>query len=313
MTDELFADEVAWRESRTPYATAVVLWARAPESARPGDRAVVSEDGAIRGWIGGQRVDAAVVEEAKKAMADGAPRVLHVVPAGATPSDREGVVSLPVSGISEDEIELFVQPHLPPPHVVAIGSVPMLDALVSMARTIGYAADRVDDLDALATVVMRPDAYVVVATFGQFDDSALHNALGAGVDYIAFVASARRSATVLAGLREQGIAKDELARVRVPGGLDSGSLSHLEVAAAVLADVVATQSTRRASGVPMAPGGEPPSEATHLVTDPVCGAQVDVEHAAGKFTYDGRTHLFCSASCRRAFEDEPWRYSPAAV
>lgn len=312
MTDELFVDELAWRESRTPYASAVVLWARTPEASRPGDRAVVSEDGSIKGWIGGQRIDSVVVEEAKKAMADGSPRVVHLVPSGATPSDRDGVVSVPISGASEDEIEVFVQPHLPPPHVVAIGSVPMLEALVGMARTIGYAADKVDDIDALGSVMMRPDAYVVVATFGQFDDSALHTAIGAGVDYIAFVASARRSAAVLAGLREQGIAKDELARVRVPGGLDSGSLSHLEVAAAVLADVVATQSARRTSGASFVPAGEQATDPARLATDPVCGAQVDVERAAGRFTYDGRTHVFCSASCRRSFEDEPWRYSSAA-
>ena len=38
--------------SGTPYALVSVIRAVAPASARPGDKAVVTADGAMHGWVG---------------------------------------------------------------------------------------------------------------------------------------------------------------------------------------------------------------------------------------------------------------------
>ena len=45
-----------------------------------------------------------------------------------------------------------------------------------------------------------------------------------------------------------------------------------------------------------------------LVTDPVCGMQVDPVKAAEKSAFSGQTYFFCSAGCRSKFEAEPERY-----
>jgi len=53
-----------------------------------------------------------------------------------------------------------------------------------------------------------------------------------------------------------------------------------------------------------------------LVTDPVCGMQVDPAKATEKSTFSGETYFFCSAGCRTKFEAEPERYlktGPAPV
>lgn len=310
---DLLAEEAALAEARAPYATAVVTWARSPEATRPGDRAIVTQDGTLTGWIGGPVVEPAVAEEAVRAMADGLPRALHLTPPGASAPAREGVINVPVSASSEGEIEVFVQPHLPPAQVVAIGAAPMPEAVADMARRIGYVGEHVPNLEGLGRVSLRPDTYTVVATFGEFDEEALRAVLGAGVQYVALVASAKRSAALLAQMRKDGATQADLARVRVPEGLAPGALTHLEVSAAVLADVVATQTSRRGESaeeqVPTADETAP----SPVAVDPVCGTQLDPVRAVGRFTYDGRTHVFCSTSCRRAFEDEPWRYTPAAV
>jgi xanthine dehydrogenase accessory factor len=314
VTVHLLAEEAALADARTPYATAVVTWARSPEATRPGDRAVITEDGSVTGWVGGPVVHPLVAEQAQRALADGTPRVLHLTPPGSSAPSRPDVVNVPVSSSTEGEIEVFVQPHMPPPQVVAIGDAPMPEALSEMARRIGYVGDHVDALSGLGGVALRPDTYVIVATFGEFDEEALRAVLGAGVEYVALVASAQRSASLLAQLRKDGASKEDLARVRVPEGLAPGSLTHLEVAAAVLADIVATETARR-SGEAEAPQETSVEETgpVSVALDPVCGRQVDPSRAAGRFTYDGRTHVFCSSACRRAFEDEPWRYTPAAV
>ena len=49
-----------------------------------------------------------------------------------------------------------------------------------------------------------------------------------------------------------------------------------------------------------------------LVTDPVCGMQVDPATATQKSIYAGETHFFCSPGCRTKFEAEPKRYLKAA-
>lgn len=45
------------------------------------------------------------------------------------------------------------------------------------------------------------------------------------------------------------------------------------------------------------------------VTDPVCGMTIDSASAAGESRYDGQTHYFCSAECKRRFDNEPARYA----
>ena len=42
--------------------------------------------------------------------------------------------------------------------------------------------------------------------------------------------------------------------------------------------------------------------------DPVCRRSVEKSHAAGKTTYAGQTHYFCSEKCQRLFEEDPGEY-----
>ncbi|HEY6103923.1 MAG TPA: YHS domain-containing protein [bacterium] len=45
-----------------------------------------------------------------------------------------------------------------------------------------------------------------------------------------------------------------------------------------------------------------------MVTDPVCGMQVDERKAAGRSVYHDRTYYFCSSSCQAAFDKEPQKF-----
>jgi YHS domain-containing protein len=46
-----------------------------------------------------------------------------------------------------------------------------------------------------------------------------------------------------------------------------------------------------------------------MAKDPVCGMQVDEKTAAGKSTYQGKTYYFCSAGCKKAFDEDPAKYA----
>jgi len=54
----------------------------------------------------------------------------------------------------------------------------------------------------------------------------------------------------------------------------------------------------------------PGATTTATPKDPVCGMEVDPASAAGRSDHAGMTYFFCSASCRRKFDQDPGRYLP---
>lgn len=304
MNPDLAREEATLVARREPYARVVVVWSQAPVSARAGDAAIVTLDGRLRGWIGGSCSEPVVVRQALDALASGSPRLVHVGPADELPPGRDGIVVEPVSCASEGTLELFVEPRLPLPHLVVVGRSPMVGALAAMAGVVGFdvvvverdvvdvaalgGARVVPELD-LAKAGVAPDSFVVVATMGRYDEDAVEAALASGARYVALVASARRAAVVRDGVRAAGV---DVERVRAPAGIDLGDVPHHEIAVAVLAEIVAEKAK---GSVPL------PVRAPESAVDPVCGMTVEVG-VADSVERDGTTWWFCSAGCRRRFE-----------
>jgi xanthine dehydrogenase accessory factor len=259
-----------------PFALATVVNVVRPASARRGDHAIVTPDGALAGWVGGACTEPVVVREALAALADGEARLVRV----------EEVCA------SEGTIEVLVEPQLPAPLVSVIGDSPAARTLAELARTVGWRVSR--------ELEERADA-VVVASMGQADEEALDDALRGEAGYIGLVASAKRGSAVLADLRGRGLDEETLARVRCPAGLDLGPSSQEEIAVAVLAELVAWRHTK-------------PSSTAELVeaVDPVCGMTVSIAGARETAVHDGRTYYFCGAGCRTRFEADPARYLATA-
>jgi YHS domain-containing protein len=46
-----------------------------------------------------------------------------------------------------------------------------------------------------------------------------------------------------------------------------------------------------------------------MAKDPVCGMDVDEKKVTQKAFYKGREYFFCSATCRKAFEKDPEKYT----
>jgi xanthine dehydrogenase accessory factor len=274
-----------------PYALATVVRVVRPASTRRGDRALVTPDGNLAGWVGGACSEPIVVREALRALADGEPRLVRIGPAGAGADAPDDVVVAESRCASEGVVEVLIEPELPEPLLAVLGEGVAGRTLVQLARVIGWRVT--DQLEADA----GPDA-VVVATMGHGDEDALASALKAGVGYVGLVASARRAAQVLDALRAQGVEEEELARVRSPAGRDLGPSTQEEIAVAILAELVDWRHGQAAdpSGLGSAAAAAP-AEAV----DPVCGMTVAVA-GAPTAVRDGVTWYFCSAGCRDHFE-----------
>ncbi len=286
---DVFARAAQLRAEGAPFALATVTWRQGPSSGRTGAQAIIGADGAVDGWLGGACAQPTVVAAALDSLRDGRPRLLVM----GVDDPRPDVASVPMACSSEGAMEVFVQPHLAPPHVHAIGSSPMVATLARLAEALGWRVSTTDDPD--VTGVGR-ETFVVVATQGHYDEPALEAALATPARYVGLVASAKRAAAVTSWLAERGVDEAALARVRSPAGLDLGSVEHEEMAVAVLAELVAVKAMAHTEvEVPVL---------DHAV-DPVCGMAVDVATTRFRTDHQGVTHFFCAPGCQRAFEADP--------
>ncbi|HET7420460.1 MAG TPA: XdhC family protein [Candidatus Dormibacteraeota bacterium] len=304
ISDEILDLLNEYEAAGTPCVLATVVRCEAPTSARPGDKAVITADGRLRGWIGGSCSEPVVRREALRALADGTPQLVHILgDAGEVKQSRKrGELSIATTCPSGGSLDIFIEPRLPKPLLVVFGDSPAADTLVRLAELCGFRTRAVHQAE-LATLEIPPGgAHAVVATMGHFDEEALEAALSHPHLDVSLIASTRRSAAVRDALLGRGLAAADLARVHTPAGRVRGGTQQ-EIALLALADVVATRrkgGAARAAAVEVAP--------VTFVTDPVCGMTVDPLSSQHRATYAGRDYWFCAAGCKLEFEKDPERY-----
>ncbi|NDV00732.1 XdhC family protein [Pseudoroseicyclus tamaricis] len=181
---------------------------------------------------------------------EGAPRL-------ATPEDFPERFRTGRSG-AEKETGAFVALHVPPLRLIVVGAGQIAEALVPMARACdmaplvldprpGFAAafhaapasaDPVEEAIAAAA----PDARTAVVTLTHdhpVDDAGLRAALASPAFYIGALGSRRTHAARLERLAAAGIPGDTAARIHAPVGLDIGAVTPAEIAASILAQMIA--------------------------------------------------------------------------
>lgn len=305
------------------FALATVVRREPPSSARVGNSALITQGGAFHGWLGGSCTQPAVVREALRALADGRPRLIALSPDPAS-DRRAGVTALPMTCHSGGCVDIYIEPVLPAPRLVVFGVSPVAQALVRLARAMGYLVDAVDpeadraafpEADRIITALDSPQLtsppgsrgeppYAVIATMGQRDEEAIRAALELGPAYVGLVSSRRRFDQIRAALPGPGLVAADLDRIQCPAGLDIGAHTPEEIALSVLAEMV-----RRRRPAEAGPAERPPEEG--VTTDPVCGMTVATGSAAHRAESGGQTYYFCCAGCRDRFLQAPERYAVA--
>jgi xanthine dehydrogenase accessory factor len=317
ITDELIDLLHEYAAAGTPCVLATVVRCEPPTSARPGDKAVITADGRLRGWIGGSCSEPIVRREALRTLEEGVPQLVRIMPSPEVKQTRKrGELTVATTCPSGGALDIFIEPQLPRPLLLVFGDSPAARALAQMASLAGFrscavhpgaraqdfpGADLVLSTLDVAGANPGPDSWAVVATMGHYDEDAVEAALTHPQVEVALVASTRRAAAVREGLRARGVDETALGRVHTPAGRVRGA-SQEEIAVLALAEVV---TARRRRGpvhtVPQAP-------AVLFATDPVCGMTVDPLTSQHKAVHAGTTYWFCCDGCRAEFEKDPVRY-----
>lgn len=298
MNRELLALAADLSRQHQPFLVATVVWARGPSSGKRGSTAIIRPDGSVTGWIGGACAEPVVAREARESMADGKPRLLFLgTSEEVAAARRPDLITVPISCTSEGAMEVYLEPMLPQPHLVAIGGSPAVTTLVSLARSLDWRVDPVDE--GLAMPETTTSSAIVVATQGHYDEPALEAALATPASYIGLVASEKRAETILGYLRDRGHSEEELSRIVAPAGIDLGHIAHREIGVSIVAELVRRRAAGELTGWPV------PAEKPHVAMDPVCEMEVDIATARWISEFEGETYYFCAPGCKAAFEKTP--------
>ena len=305
------ADELASR--REPFVHATVVRAQHPTSAHAGDTALVLPGGEIHGFVGGNCVEESVREYSRQVLATQEPLLLRVLPGEPSRTAEEGAVEVTNPCLSGGAIEIFLQPRIPAPRVVVVGTTPVAQALETLGSGVGL---EVELTDGESADPRGDDAALIVASHGKAEERALEAALRAGVPYVALVASRTRGAAVLESLDVEDALRR---RVFTPAGLQLGARTPGEIALSILAQLVGERSRARRVAPPLAasPAGTPtgmvapPEPGPANAVDPVCGMSVPALESSLHLVHEGVAVYFCSPGCRAAFRKDPERYAVA--
>ncbi|TYT62065.1 XdhC family protein [Natrialba swarupiae] len=348
-TDETAVSTIERRLSsrREPYARATVVRREPPVSANVGDRAVVTADGELHGWIGGAACAQSIVAaEAQAAIEADEARLIGIAP-DPDRIDRAGLEAFPMRCHSEGILEVFLEPVNTAPDLLLVGDSPVARSLARLASELtfdvtlvaGESAGLEGSIPAGTTVLGETDPetvaaavdgepIVVVASMGSFDARGVAAGVLADALYVGLVASDTRAEEVID--RAASILERDPEAVRAavtnPAGVDVAAYTPAEIAASLLAEVVDVRGTAGGASGSYTPtscgvaadSGDASSDfqtddgvrdsGEELATDPVCGMTVDPADAPASVDHAGETYHFCCPDCADSFREDPDSY-----
>jgi xanthine dehydrogenase accessory factor len=303
--DEILTLLEEYEASGTPCALATVVRCEAPTSARPGDKAVITADGHLRGWIGGSCSEPTVRREALRALAEGTPQLVHIMGGDEVKQTRQqGELTIATTCPSGGSLDIFIEPRLPKPLLLVFGDTPVASTMARLAELTGFRTRSVGQADVATLEVSPGEGYAVVATMGHFDEDALEAALSHPELDVSLIASGKRATAVRAELHRRGLDEPTLARIRTPAGKGHGTTPE-EIALLALAEVVMARRKRgsKPAAVEVAP--------VTFVTDPICGMTVDPLTSPHRLVHGDQAYWFCSAGCLAELEARLRKETPA--
>lgn len=223
---------------------------------------LVYPDGHISGTVGGGELENQVIKEAMSALKDGKPRFLQYSMTDPTRGDV---------GICGGQVEVYVEPILPPDKIVVIGVGHVGKAVTHLAKWLGFRVAISDDrgefcnpeanpeadefytcslADLPAQLEINPHTYLVLSTRGnEVDVAGLPALLKTNSAYIGVIGSRRRWGDTVKQLTLIGISQQDIEKIHSPIGLGIGAETPEEISVSIMAEILMVRGS--GSGNPM--------------------------------------------------------------
>ena len=222
------------------------------------------------GTIGGGRVEKEVVDAARALLKD---------PELAEPRLYRYHLTRQLGMCCGGEMEVFVEPLSPAPNLIVCGGGHVAQALVPLARPLGFCPIVIEDLEELGSRERFPDAERIIDSFSvrdwhgvpldqrsyavivtrdhQQDQALLEQLVPLDLAYLGLIGSQRKILMFRQRLLNKGVTEERLARVHAPIGLSIGAQTPTEIAIAIAAELIAVRAARREGKKSPAPKDEP--------------------------------------------------------
>jgi len=240
-------------------ALASVVQVRGSTPREVGSKLLIKGDGSLVGSLGGGALEAKICREAMTVLSQGKAKMLHF---DLTGRGAEGDQML-----CGGEMDIFIEPILPPPTLYIFGAGHISLAISKMAKMAGFRVVVIDDRAEFANPNRFPEAdqivvedfstslprlrindssYIAIVTRGhQFDEEVLEWAARTEACYIGMIGSKRKNQVVFEDLRSKGISRDKLEQVHAPIGLDIGAETPEEIAVSIVAELITIKRQHR--------------------------------------------------------------------
>ncbi len=219
----------------------VSIVAQAGQPVEKATRLLVEEGGAIvGGTLVAQSLDASATEQALALIAD----------------ERQEIVTQTIGNT-----RLLFEIARPPLELIVCGGGHVGQAVAQAGMFLGFCVTVIDDraefagrerfpderinlitddfVAALQSLKITPASHLVIVTRGhKHDEICLREVINKPARYIGMIGSRRRTTTIRAHLKREGIADELMRRVYAPIGLDIGAQTPEEIALAILAEII---------------------------------------------------------------------------
>jgi xanthine dehydrogenase accessory factor len=239
----------------TPFVLATVIDVHGSSPRGVGAKMLIIADGTTEETIGGGVLESEAIAEARACLASGGSysRTYQLRP--------EGEHAL--GSLCGGEVTVFFEAHRPGRVLLIIGAGHVGQKLCSCASMLDFRVVVLDSRENVVTAERLPQAdelicddparaaelcdigertsVVIVTHSAEHDEKALRAVVGTPAAFIGMIGSGAKVRTILARLRDEGVADELLDLVHAPIGLDIGAQTPAELALSIMAEIVAEQ------------------------------------------------------------------------
>jgi len=234
-----------------PVVLATVVATKRSVPRRAGTKMLIYGDGRLVGSVGGGELESRVITEATAALRTGRTKLLDYSLLAPNRGDP---------GVCGGEVQIYLEPHMPPHTVFVVGAGHVGRAVVDLAHWLGYRTVVTDDRperlgtaempnadarvagsidDALeAHPISQDTSVVVVSRDVGIDVATIPALLATPARYIGVMGSDRRWMTTRQQLIESGVDTAALERIHAPIGIEIGAETLEEIAVSIMSEVI---------------------------------------------------------------------------